>query len=180
MSATNNLANEPAAEYEGPGPLSHIEDPAVVLNLVDPAVIPNAPDVLAAFEQEVYGAPRPPGEPSQFRVAFANSAVFGLVAVMVFPRTRVDRLAAICAENGLVLVRGVLTAINVATKERITFDVDNAVAGLTDTRPATEDVYTFGTRRDPAAPRIVCGYHDWDLPAALGGPPEGGNADGAE
>jgi len=159
----------------GPTPLSHIEDPAVVLNVIslcDPA----APLVLAAFEKEVYGDPRSPG---QFRVAFVDSDAFGVVAVVVFPRAGVDRLADICAENGLVLVRGILTAINAETKERRAFDVETAIAGLTCTLPADGEVYTFGERLDPAVPRIICGVHDQDLPDVLKTPTVGASLRGA-
>jgi hypothetical protein len=147
----------------GPPRRVHIEHPAAVVNSVDPCLISNACDVLAAFEEEL-------GDPPQFFVRFtrwgpSSASKDGLMmfATAVFPREGIRRLAEICRDNGLILIRGALTLINPKTKARVSFDHAAAVADLIDSVPEVQDVYTFGTRTHKNDPLIVCGAHSHDL-----------------
>ena len=144
-----------------------IDRPAVVVNFVNPYVVVNAADVLAAFQDEVYPAVGTEDTPAMFRVQFSHWKPFGMVAAMVFPHDGIGRLAQLCAANGLVLVRGVLTAINPETREHIALSTAIVTSGISAVVPDDKDVYTFWARTDPATPLIICGAHAWDLPPEL-------------
>ncbi len=145
--------------------LIHIGHPAAVINTVDPCHIPSAPDVLDAFEHEVY----PSGTPRQFFVQFSRwghlsvpENEWAMVATAVFPREGIQRLAEICRDHELILVRGVLTMIEADTGARAAFDYAPAVANVIDTIPEPQDVYTFDVRKSKDDPLIVCGHHEFN------------------
>lgn len=145
---------------------AHIEHPAAVVNSVDPCHIPNACDVLAALEGELYPSGPNADTASQFFVQFTRwgpgsvpKDELMMFATAVFPREGIQRLAEICRDNDLILIRGVLTLINPKTKARASFNYAAAVADLIDSVPEVQDVYTFGVRKSKNDPLIICGAH---------------------
>ncbi len=150
---------------------AHIESPAAIVNAVDPCHIPNACDVLAAFEEELYPSGPDTNFTSQkFFVQFsrwgpgsASEDELMMFATAVFPREGIQRLAEICRDKDLILIRGVLTLVNPETKARASFDYAAAVADLIDSVPEVQDVYTFGVRKNKNDPLIICGAHADDL-----------------
>lgn len=154
---------------------AHIEHPAAVVNAVDPCYVPKAPEVLAAFEAELY--PSNPGDDPASRQFLAQFSHWGpgdlpdeelmTFATMVFPREGIPRLSEICRDHGLVLMKAILNLVNAETKEYVEFDYAAAVADLIDSVPDRGDVYTFMPRKDDQQPLIVCGLHEHELPAEI-------------
>ncbi len=143
----------------------HIDHPAVVISSVVPCSVPNVPAVLSAFQAEVHPGDNPSTEgPRRFLIQFSRWGPQGVpeeslltLATAVFPREGVQRLAEICRDHGLVLIKGIPTLFNAARRERIVFDYAAVVSGLVDTPPSIQDVYTFGVRQNAQQPLIVCG-----------------------
>lgn len=176
MSGRRSKKVKKPAKGASPG-LAHIEHPAAVINLVDPCLVENACDVLEVFEQELY-----PSDPNTNPVDRKFNVVFtrvgskneplerrALLATAVFPREGVSRLAEICWNSGLVLIRGGLTMVDAETQKQHVFDYKMPVAHVIDTIPAAEDVYTFGIRTpetNPGPSHIICGHQDSELNAS--------------
>lgn len=154
-------------------PRAHLEHPAIVINAVYPCAVPEAPEVLDIFEKELYpSGPNADLVSRKFHVRFSHWGPkdaphdeLMLFATAVFPREGIPRLAEICRDNGLVLVRGVTTLVDGDTAERVPFDYTAAVSDCIDTVPEVEDIYTFARRESENAPLIICGVHAHELPA---------------
>lgn len=150
-------------------------NPAVAISITEPLIAPGTIEVMKQFAVELYGLQE--DEPNaQERLMIKavgwkpmgrRAAISVRVSLAVFPKGCVNRLAEICQDHGLILLRAVPTIFSSDSDERTAFPYEPILATMIDSAVDVEDVYTFGVRKRGDQPLIACGLHNHELPEGV-------------